>query len=341
MKKITMIIFVMTVCVLSYACTKSRTEEHVTLRFGYASTTDSLRSAFMDFGRRIEEKTDGQIKVIHFPNSQLGGERELVELTQTGAIDITKVSGGLMESFSSLYGVFSTPYLFDDEKHFYAVMDNPAIMGPVYSSTTPIGILALTYYDSGQRSFYTKNKPIRTLADIKGLKIRVMQSQTAIRMVSLLGGSPVAMSNNETYAAIQQGIIDGAESNEMALTIPRHGEVAKAYSYDMHTRIPDILIMNVKVLDSLTPEHRQAVIDAAKESTELQKALWREEVEQAKTLSREQFNVQFYDDVDIKAFQAAVSPMYEEMRIKHPEQYLLYQQIRHLVAHSENTGGAQ
>jgi tripartite ATP-independent transporter DctP family solute receptor len=327
MKRITMIIFVMTVCILSYACTKNRLEDHVTLRFGYASSTDSLQQAFNDFSRRIEEKTHGQIKVLHFPNSQLGGERELVELAQTGAIDITKVSGGLLESFSSVYGVFSTPFLFDNEAHFYQVMDDGGIMSPVYRSTEAIGIVALTYYDSGQRSFYTKNKPIRTLEDIKGLKIRVMQSQTAIRMVSLLGGSPVAMSNNETYAAIQQGIIDGAESNEMALTIPRHGEVAKAYSYDMHTRIPDILIINANVLNQLSPAHRQAVIEAAKESTELQKILWRKEVEQAKQQAQNEFNVQFYD-VDVKAFQNAVSPMYAEMREKHPEQYALYERIK-------------
>lgn len=336
MKKITMIIFIITLAILSYACSRNRAEEHTTLRFAYASSSQSLQAAFKDFGQRIEEKTNGAIKILYFPDSQLGGERELVELTQTGAIDITKVSGGLLESFSSLYGVFSTPYLFDDEQHFYQVMDDPDIMQPIYRSTQPIGIVAITYYDSGQRSFYTRNKPIETLADIKGLKIRVMQSQTAIRMVSLLGAAPVAMSNNETYAAIQQGIIDGAESNEMALTVPRHGEVAKAYSYDMHTRIPDIVVINAAILDKLPPEHRQAILDAAKESTELHKRLWREEVIAAKRQAQQEFNVQFYQP-DIKAFQQAVSPMYDEMRIAHPEQYQLYQIIRRVADRGETS----
>jgi TRAP-type C4-dicarboxylate transport system substrate-binding protein len=176
------------------------------LRFAYASNSQPLQDAMTMFGRTLTEKTNRRVQVIYFPDSQLGGERELIELMQTGAIDLVRVSGGLLESFAPRYGVFSMPYLFDSEAHFFRAMEQPGITEPIYTSTRPLGFEALTYYDSGQRSFYTRDKPTRQLADMKGLKIRVMQSPTSIRMVRLLGGAPVAMANSETYSAIQQGI---------------------------------------------------------------------------------------------------------------------------------------
>lgn len=316
---------------MTYIYSKNRAENHITLRFAYASSTKPLQMAFADFGKRLEEKTKGAISIIYFPDSQLGGERELVELVQTGAVDITKVSGGLLESFAPLYGVFSLPYVFDDENHFYKVMDNLEIMNPVYKSTEPIGFLGLTYYDAGQRSFYTKNKPIIKLEDLKGLKFRVIQSQTAIKMVSLLGGTPVAMSNNETYSAMQQGLIDGAESNEMALTIPRHGEVAKDYSYDMHTRIPDVLIMNAKTLKKLSPEQQKIVHEVAEETKEFQKKLWQEEIEKVKQQAQDEFGVRFHK-ANVSEFRNAVTPMYEALKEdpKKQESYALFQKVREL-----------
>jgi len=236
-----------------------------TLRFAYASNATPTKQAMAEFGELLSEKTDGELTVQFFPDSQLGGERELVEMVQSGMLDMTKVSGGLMESFSPIYGVFSMPYLFDDQDHFYKVMDDPEIMEPIYQSTADTGMIGLTYYDSGARSFYTSEKPVESVADLEGLKIRVMQSPTSIAMVEMLGGSPIAMGQSEVYTSIQQGVLDGAENNEFALTIARHGEVAKYYSYDMHTRIPDIMLISKTTFDSLSEGEQKAVLEAARE----------------------------------------------------------------------------
>ncbi|WP_435170261.1 TRAP transporter substrate-binding protein [Falsirhodobacter sp. 1013] len=283
-----------------------------TLRFGYAENATPTVEAMKEFARLLEEKTGGGLTVQFFPDGQLGGERELVELVQGGLLDMTKVSGGLMESFAPVYGAFSMPYLFDDEAHYYKALDDAAVMAPVYQATADQGMVGLTYYNSGARSFYTKDKPINSPADLAGLKIRVLQSPTSIRMVEMLGASPIAMSQAEVYTSIQQGVLDGAENNEFALTVARHAEVAKAYSYDMHTRIPDILLISTAALDRLTPEQRDAVNAAARESTAFHRQAWTAAVDAARAEAETSFGVTFTHP-EVTAFQEAVKPMYDEM----------------------------
>lgn len=284
-----------------------------TLRFGYAQNATPTVEAMQKFAELVEEKTGGEVTVQFFPDGQLGGEREMVEMVQGGALDMTKVSGGLLESFAPVYGVFPMPYLFDDQDHFYRVMDDAAIMQPIYESTRDLGFLGLTYYNSGARNFYTVNKPVETVEDLKGLKIRVLQSPTAIRMTELLGATPVAMGQAEVYTSLQQGVLDGAENNEFALTIARHAEVAKHYSEDGHSRIPDILLIGTAAMDRLTEEQRTAVTEAAKESTEFHKSVWDAAVEAAAQESAEQFGVTFHQ-VDNAPFREAVQPMYDELQ---------------------------
>ena len=300
-----------------------------TLRFAYASNATPTIEAMNKFGELVAEKTGGEVTVQYFPDGQLGGERELVELVKAGTIDLTKVSAGLMESFAPVYGVFSMPYLFDSEAHFYQAMDDAAIMQPIYDSTKSQGFVGLTYYDSGARNFYSTKVPIKSVADLKGLKFRVMQSPTAIRMVELLGATPVAMGQSEVYTSLQQGVLDGAENNEYAITVARHGEVAKFYTYDLHSRIPDIVLISNAALDRLSEEQRAAVIAAAKESTEFQKKVWAEAIEAEKKKGQEEFGVEFFNP-DITEFQTAVQPMYEELKAK-PEEYKVVEQIRALV----------
>lgn len=297
-----------------------------TLKFAYASNATPTVEAMQKFGALIEEKTGGEVTVQYFPDGQLGSERELVELVKAGTIDMTKVSGGQMESFAPVYGVFSMPYLFDNEAHFYSVMDDPAIMQPAYDTTSGDGFVAITYYNSGARSFYTTKKPIHSVEDLAGLKFRVMQSPTSIRMVELLGATPIAMGQAEVYTSLQQGVLDGAENNEYAITIARHGEVAKNFTYDVHTRIPDFVLISTRTLDRLSDENRAAVLEAAKESTEFHKQAWAEAIEAEKKKAAEEFGVQFFTP-DIAPFQAAVQPMYEELKAE-PAKYALYEQIR-------------
>lgn len=281
------------------------------LRFGYAQNATPTVEAMQKFGELVAAKTDGAVTVSFFPDGQLGGERELVELVQSGALDMTKASGGLLESFAPVYGVFSMPYLFDDQAHFYAAMDDAAILQPIYDTTQGTGFVGLTYYNSGARNFYTASKPIEKVEDLKGLKFRVLQSPTSIRMVELLGATPVAMSQAEVYTSLQQGVLDGAENNEFAMTIARHAEVAKHYSYDGHTMIPDIMVISTATLERLSPEHRIAVQEAARESTAFHKTVWDAAVAAAKAETAA-MGVTFHSP-DVAPFRAAVQVMYEDL----------------------------
>ena len=295
------------------------------LKLAYAENSQPVKDALKYIGDAVEQKTNGEVRIQYFPDSQLGGERELVEMAQVGAIDITKVSSGLLESFSPLYGVFSLPYLFDSEENYYQVMDNPDIMNPVYQSTAAQGFTGVAWYDSGARNFYMAKGPVEKLSDLKGKKIRVMQSETAIETMKLLGASPIAMSQAEVYTSLQQGILDGAENNEFVLTIARHGEVAKYYSYDMHTRIPDIVVMSNLTKNKLTPDQYRALTEAIDESIDIEKQAWKVEMEKTRKLAKEQFGVQFYN-IDQTPFKQAVQPIYDKLENK-PEVFSLYKKI--------------
>lgn len=313
--------------------TAKAADDQVVLRYAYASNSQPVIDSMVEFGRLVEEKTDGQVTVEYFPDGQLGSETELIELTQTGGIDFTKVSGSALEGFSKDYSIFSVPYLFDSEEHFFNVMENKAITDEIYNSTEELGFVGITYYDSGQRSFYMTDGPVNSLADLKGKKIRVMQSETAIKMVELLGASPVPMGSSEVYTSLQSNLINGAENNEFVLYTAGHGGVAKYYSYDEHTRVPDIVIMNSEVKERLTDEQYEAVLAAAKESTEFEKAVFKDAVEEEKAIATKEYGV-VYNDLDTTEFLAAVQPLHEQF--KNDENYSkLYQEIRSLVDESE------
>jgi tripartite ATP-independent transporter DctP family solute receptor len=314
----------------------TQAEDKVVLRFAYASNSQPVKDAMAEFGTLLSEKTNGEVEVQYFPDAQLGGERELIELTQTGAVDFSKVSGAALESFSKSYSIFGVPYLFDGEDHFYRVMENKEIIDPIYQSTESHGFVGLTYYDSGQRSFYMTGGPVETPDDIRGKKIRVMESETAIRMIQLLGGSPVPMGSGEVYTSLQQGIIDGSENNEFVLVTAGHGEVAKYYSYDEHTRVPDIVIMNKASLDSLSEEHRNAVYEAARESTEFEKLVWKDAVEAEKEAAKEKHSVVF-NEVDNTPFKEAVQPLHDDFK-NNPEFRDIYEAIQSLSETEEKEG---
>lgn len=296
-----------------------------TLRFAYAQNATPTVEAMQKFAELVKDKTGGDVTVQFFPDGQLGGERELVEMVKGGLLDMTKVSSGLMESFAPIYGVFSMPYVFDNEAHFYRAMDDGEVMDPVYQATANQGFVGLTYYNSGARSFYMKDGPVQSVADLAGKKIRVMQSPTSIAMMQMLGAAPIAMGQAEVYTSIQQDVLDGAENNEYALTIARHGEVAKFYTYDEHTRIPDVVLISSAALKRLSEDNRAAVIDAAKESTEYHKQVWGAAID-AEKAKAEEMGVQFFK-TDVSQFQAAVAPMYDALKVE-PEKQALFDAIR-------------
>lgn len=320
MKKIFILVFI-AICVVAFFLIKERSTNKKILKYAYASNSQVVKDAMAEFGSILSNKTKGSVVVEYYPDGQLGGERELIEMVQTGVINFTKISASALESFSSIYSIFGLPYLFDSEAHFYKVMDSD-IMEDFYNSTEKLGFIGLTYYDSGQRSFYTKDRPINSIKDLHGLKIRVMQSETAIEMIKLMGGSPVPMSSSEVYTTLQQGIIDGSENNEFALTDARHGEVVKYYSYDEHTRVPDIVIMSKATLDLLDDYEKKCLYEAANESTIFQKSKWKESVSNAQEKIKSEFGVQFNYITNKTEFKNATMIMHEQFKTNDKTKFL-------------------
>ncbi|MEM9390016.1 MAG: TRAP transporter substrate-binding protein, partial [Bacteroidota bacterium] len=198
-------------------------EEGVTvLRLAHGlDVTHPVHQGMVFMAKELEKESGGKLKLTIYPSGQLGAERECLELLQIGSLDITKVSAAVMENFAPNYQVLSLPYIFRDRAHGYAVLDGD-VGQQLLDEGEKYRLKGLCFYDAGSRSFYTKEKPINSPADLRGLKIRVQKSKTAVNMVEQLGGSPTPISWGELYTALQQGVVDGAENNPPSFYFSRH-----------------------------------------------------------------------------------------------------------------------
>ncbi len=282
------------------------------LKLAHVLPTDHPVHKGMEYmARRVFELSGGKMRVDIYPGGQLGAERDLIELLQIGSLAMTKVSSAPLEGFVPEMKIFGIPYIFRDDDHRWKVMQGE-IGKRLLLASQKYRIRGLCYYDAGYRSFYTKDKPITSPDDLKGMKIRVMKSVTSVQMVQALGGSPTPIPWGELYTALQQGVVDGAENNAPSLHTSRHYEVCKYYSLDEHTSYPDILLMSTVVWNSLSPREQQWLQQAVDESVEVQKKLWKEAVEEALRVFREAGGKINYPD---KApFRESVKSMYELYR---------------------------
>ena len=281
------------------------------------SETHTVHIAMTEFADKVEERTNGRIQVRILPNGQLGSENENMEQLMAGVISMTKVSAPGLATYNESYHAFGLPYIFDDTEDFYHVMDSSQ-MQDFFLSSSDDGFVTLTYYTSGARSFYTKNKAIRTPADLKGLKIRVQDMKSQTDMMKALGGIPVAMSYGDVYTSLQTGIIDGTENNETALTTGKHGEICKVYSTDQHAMLPDVMVMSAKVWKTISPQDQQIILEAAHESTESHKIAWDAAIDEAIQEASAQMGVEFVNDVDKDAFRQATSGMIDQYCAQYP-----------------------
>ena len=262
------------------------------------SETHTVHIAMTQFADEVAEMTDGRIQVKIFPNGQLGSENENLEQLQAGVIAMTKVSAPGLATYNDAFNTFGLPYIFNDTDDFYHVMDSQE-MQDFFLSTGDDGFVTLTYYTSGARSFYTKDRAIRTPADLKGLKIRVQDMKSQTDMMSYLGGIPVAMSYGDVYTSLQTGIIDRTENNKTAQT-------------------PDVLIMSETAWETISPEDQEIILEAAHDSTDAHKVMWDSAVEEAVKEAQETMGVEFVYDVDKEAFREATQPMIEAYEEQYP-----------------------
>ena len=287
------------------------TQEKRIVRIGHnQSENHPSHKGMVAFEEFIEEKLGDKYDVEIFPSELLGSQTEMVQLTQTGAIDFCIASNAILETFSKNYEIFNLPYLFSSAESYHAVMEDEAITGSIFSATKEAGFTAVTWLDAGTRNFYTVDTPIQSVADLKGLKIRVQQSPTNVEMMRLLGGSATPMGFGEVYTSLQSNIIDGAENNEMALKDNGHGDVCKHYSYDMHQMVPDILIGNYAFLEEMSEEERAIFEEGFELVNAVQREEWTKAVEEAKEYAQNVQGVTFYYP-DTAEFQQACAPLHE------------------------------
>lgn len=273
----------------------------------------------------VEEKTNNAIEVQIFPNELLGPQTQTVELTQTGAVDLAVVGLGVLEAFNSAYTVFNLPYVMDSIEHYHSVMNDKSIIDPVFEATGDSGFVGLSWFDAGVRNIYTKDKAIEKPEDLKGLKIRVQTSPTNVKMLEALGASPTPMAFGEVYTGLQQKVIDGAENNELALVNNKHGEVAKAYSYNMHAMLPDILVMSTSLIEKLSEEEREIFKEGARIANQWEVEEWEKSAEDAKKTA-ENMGVTFYYP-EIKPFQEKMKNLHAEYT-KESEMKAVYDKIK-------------
>ncbi|MDP5131193.1 MAG: TRAP transporter substrate-binding protein [Paraglaciecola sp.] len=269
------------VVLISMLSACSKTDDTVILRLGHSlDTQHTVHKAMVYLGQRLDFYSEGKMKVIIYPSSQLGSEREMVELLQIGSLAMTKVSASPLEGFVPEMQLFSIPYVFRDREHFWTVL-NSELGKSLLKGTEKVRLKGLGYYDAGSRSFYTTDTPVHTPADLKGKKIRVLNSPTAVKTVQALGGAATPVSWGELYTALQQGVVDGAENNPPSYFLSRHYEISRYYTLDEHTSVPDVMLASLAVWNSLTPEQQQWLTLAMADSVEYQKQLWQEASDEA------------------------------------------------------------
>ena len=290
------------------------------------SETHPEHLGLLKFKEYVEENLGDKFEVQIYPNELLGGQTKVIELAQTGAIDFVLVGTPNLENFADVYEVFSMPYLFTSEEAYHSVMNDVDYMQQVYRSTDEAGFQVLTWYNAGTRSFYSK-KPVHTPEDLKGLKMRVQQSPASVNMCNAFGAAASPMSFGEVYTAIQQGVIDGAENNELALTNNKHGEVAKYYAYNKHQMVPDVLVGNLKFLDGLSEEEFEIFQEAALISTEEELTEWEKQIEEAKETAANDMGVEFID-VDVQLFKDKVADVQADMLAENESIRELYDHIQ-------------
>lgn len=274
-------------------------------------------------GKSLFEKTDGRLDIKTYPGGQLGSERDTLEITVFGGLDINRVNAAPLNSLAPMTVVPCLPFLFEDEAHLHRSLDGePGKF--VLDSLQDHGLVGLCYYESGMRSFYNTKKPIRSPDDMKGMKVRVQNSDVYVSMINALGADATPMYLGEVYSSLVQGVIDGAENNWPSYQAGRHFEVARYYSLTRHVMAPEVLVMSQHRWRSLSDADKEAVMSSAKESVGIMRTLWRERVLQAQKLVIDS-GVEINEVDNIAEFSSLMKPLWERIASSNKQQELIEQ----------------
>jgi tripartite ATP-independent transporter DctP family solute receptor len=306
-----------------FSCNQLEKTKTIKLAHGL-DVNHSVHKAMVKMGADLKELSGGKLRLEIYPSQQLGTERQCLELLQIGSLDMTKVSVGVLENFAPKMKILGLPFLFRDRAHAFKVLDGP-VGQQLLEDGEKYWLKGLGYYDAGSRSFYTKDRPINSPDDLDGLKIRVMESVTAIDMVKSLGGSPTPISWGELYTSLQQGVVDGAENNPPSFYLSRHYEVCKYYTLDEHTVLPDVLLAGTHLWKRLSLKEKEWLTQAVEKSIVYQRKLWLQSEEEALNAVQEAGVKIIRPDKTL--FSEKVKGNYEQYR-ENEELYRLIQEIQ-------------
>ena len=274
------------------------------------SKTHPQALAIQELGKELKAQTKGAYEIKLFTDELLGSQAETIELVQAGSVDMAIVAGSLLENFNPDFSVLNLPYLYDSQAHQMKVLNDKSIVGELYGSMAAKKLQVLTAYHGGVRNVYTKAGPVKVPADLKGQKIRVIGSDTNVSMMKLMGGVGTPMAQGEVYTAIQSGVLDGAENNELVFADMAHSEISPFYSYTKHLMMPDMLITNPSTLKSMSAPNRAIFDTLLAKSVTTELTLFDKAVVTAKT--KAQAAGAKFSEADVEAFRTAVKPLYAE-----------------------------
>ncbi|MBV8744614.1 MAG: TRAP transporter substrate-binding protein [Xanthobacteraceae bacterium] len=276
--------------------------------------------AVENMGKKLEAATNGRISVQMFPSMQLGGEKEAIEQAQIGAIALARVSVGTLGPVIDDLNVLNLPFLFRNTAHMQKVIDGPIgqeLLDKV-TANPRAGLVAICWMDAGARSVYDTKRPIKSIADLKGLKVRVMGNPMFVDMMNALGGNGVAMGYDQVFSALQTGVVDGAENNPPSFVFDNHYQVAKYYTLTEHLIVPEILVMSRKTWDQLSKDDQALIMKFGREAQLEERALWtkyeNDAMEKAKAAG-----IQITQINDKAPFQDAVKPVWDKYGPKYAE----------------------
>lgn len=234
------------------------------------------------FAKLVEERTDGEIRIIVNAKASMGSESEVIEQLRYGGIDFARVSLSQLSDYIPKMNVLQMPYLYRDSEHMWSVLDGE-IGKEFIEIVQGYELVGLSWYDAGARSFYNSIKPITCLEDIKGMRIRVQESELMADMVEALGASAWKITYADVYESLELGMVDGAENNWPSYVTMMHDEVAQYWTSDEHTRVPELQLCSVHTWEKLTEEQQQIILECAVESALYERTLWIEQEEAAKS----------------------------------------------------------
>jgi tripartite ATP-independent transporter DctP family solute receptor len=281
--------------------------------------------ALMFMGRNVAERTGGRHHLRVFHSHQLGEEKETIEQTRVGAIDLNRINVAPLGSIVPIVNVLALPFLFHSADHLHAVLDGP-IGDEILNSFRPYGLIGLTFYDSGARSLYNSVRAVRTPADMKGLRIRVQQSELMMNMIKVMGATPIELPYGQVNTGLTTKLIDGAENNWPSYVTTGHYKSARYYTLTEHTMSPEVLVMSLKAWESLSPDDRKIFRQAARESSRFMRTLWLA-LEKKSRSEAEAAGVVVISKFDRKPFEDAMTSLYVKAS-EDPSMARLIQRIR-------------